>query len=171
MMIMSILKWLLIAILALAVLVFILGQLGMLKGSPPSLGVRDGKLKPPAKTPNSVTSQASLYPDHVQKSYADIAPLAYTGDAAAAMTKLKAIVQAMPGTTVVTSEPNYLYAQCQTKWLKFVDDLEFLVDDGAKLIHVRSASRIGRKDFGVNRARVEAIRAQFSPHLSPQLSQ
>jgi uncharacterized protein (DUF1499 family) len=162
MLIVNIVKWFIIVLLLLAALVFGLGQLGMLKGSPPSLGARDGKLKPPAKTPNSVTSQAGLYPDHVQKSYADVAPLAYTGDAAAAMTKLKAIVQAMPGTTVVTSEPNYLYAQCQTKWLKFVDDLEFLADDAAKQVHVRSASRIGRKDFGVNRARVEAIRVQFS---------
>jgi uncharacterized protein (DUF1499 family) len=71
-------------------------------------------------------------------------------------------LQGMRGISIVTSEPHYLYAQCQTQWLKFVDDLEFYADDNAKLIHVRSASRIGRKDFGVNRARVEAIRTQFT---------
>jgi uncharacterized protein (DUF1499 family) len=158
----SLIKWIVIVLLLLAVVIFIAGQAGLLKGSAPGLGTRDGKLKPPAKTPNSVTSQALLYPDHPLKSYAEIAPLSYNGDAAAAMAKLKGIVGSMPRTTIITTEPGYLYAQCQTQWLKFVDDLEFLVDDAAKVIHVRSASRVGRKDFGVNRARVEAIRAKFN---------
>jgi uncharacterized protein (DUF1499 family) len=159
---MSLIKWIVIVLVLLAVVVFIAGQAGLLKGSAPSLGARDGKLKPPAKTPNSVTSQAALYSDHPQRSYAEIAPLTYSGDAAAAMAKLKTIVGGMERTTIVTVESGYLYAQCQTQWLKFVDDLEFLVDDAAKVIHVRSASRVGRKDFGVNRARVEAIRAKFN---------
>jgi uncharacterized protein (DUF1499 family) len=162
MIILTILKWILITVVVFVVWIFIIGQAGALKGKPPSLGVRDGKLKPPSKTPNSVTSQANLYPDHPQKTYAQIAPLPYSGDAAAAIERLKTVVEAMPRTTVVTADANYLYAQCQTQWLKFVDDLEFYADDGAKLIHMRSASRIGRKDFGVNRARVEAIRDEFS---------
>jgi uncharacterized protein (DUF1499 family) len=161
MIILTILKWILITVVVFVVWIFIIGQAGALKGKPPSLGVRDGKLKPPSKTPNSVTSQANLYPDHPQKTYAQIAPLPYSGDAAAAIERLKTVVEAMPRTTVVTADANYLYAQCQTQWLKFVDDLEFYADDGAKLIHMRSASRIGRKDFGVNRARVEAIRDEF----------
>lgn len=161
MIILTILKWILITVVVFVVWIFIIGQAGALKGKPPSLGVRDGKLKPPSKTPNSVTSQANLYPDHLQKTYAQIAPLPYSGDAAAAIDHLKTVVEAMPRTTVVTADANYLYAQCQTQWLKFVDDLEFYADDGAKLIHMRSASRIGRKDFGVNRARVEAIRDEF----------
>jgi uncharacterized protein (DUF1499 family) len=48
-----------------------------------------------------------------------------------------------------------------TRWLKFVDDTEFWLSPAESVIHVRSASRVGRKDFGVNRARVEAIRARF----------
>lgn len=147
-------KWLVIVLLALAVVIFVLGQVGMLRGTAPDLGVLQGKLKPPSNTPNSVSSQA-------QQGDAQIAPLTYKGDAANAMQQLRQIVQASPGITIIASEPTYLYAQCQTRWLKFVDDLEFYVDDANKHIHVRSASRIGRKDFGVNRARVEAIRAQF----------
>ncbi|MGL4573729.1 MAG: DUF1499 domain-containing protein [Burkholderiaceae bacterium] len=159
---MTVLKFLLYLIIILVIVVFVAGQLGLLRGKAPSLGVRDGKLKVPAKTPNSVTSQAALYPDHPLKSYAEIAPLTYSSDADAAMVKLKGIVSGMPRTTIITAEPGYLYAQCQTQWLKFVDDLEFVVDDASKVIHVRSASRVGRKDFGVNRARVEAIRAKFN---------
>jgi uncharacterized protein (DUF1499 family) len=160
---MAILKFIVYLLVALALLIFIAGQAGLLRGkSPANPGPREGKLKPPASTPNSVTSQAGLYPDHPQKAYAEIAPLAYSGDGAAALARIKTIVQAMPRTTIAKEEPGYLYAQCETQWLKFVDDLEFLVDDTAKVIHVRSASRIGRKDFGVNRARVEAIRSQFT---------
>jgi uncharacterized protein (DUF1499 family) len=62
----------------------------------------------------------------------------------------------------VTQSPDYLYAQCSTRWLKFTDDVEFYLDASAGVIHVRSASRIGRSDLGVNRARVEALRARFA---------
>ena len=66
-----------------------------------------------------------------------------------------------PGIEVVEQRPDYLYAQAQTRWLKFVDDLEFWVNPASGVIELRSASRIGRKDFGVNRQRVEAIRAAY----------
>ena len=62
----------------------------------------------------------------------------------------------MPGATVIEEKPNYLYAEFRTKLLGFVDDVEFLLGDG--VIHVRSASRLGRRDFGVNRRRIESLR-------------
>ena len=143
-------------------ILFIAGQLGMLRGTPPAnLGVKEGKLKPPAKTPNSVSSQASLYPDHPQREYASIEPLAYTGDATAAMERLAGLIGNTGGCAVVQREGGYLYAQCSTRWLRFTDDLELWVDEANRVIQVRSSSRIGRKDFGVNRARVEALRAAF----------
>jgi uncharacterized protein (DUF1499 family) len=58
-------------------------------------------------------------------------------------------------------EPTYLYAQFQTRWLKFVDEVEFFADEGLSG-SVRSASRIGREGFGVNRARIEGIRQRFA---------
>jgi uncharacterized protein (DUF1499 family) len=64
-----------------------------------------------------------------------------------------------PGATLVTQRPGYLHAECRTKWMGFVDDVEFLLDPAARVIHVRSASRLGRRDFGTNRERIEAIRA------------
>lgn len=146
-----------------AALLFLAGQLGWLKGTQPSdLGVKDGRLKPPARTPNSVSSQADLYPNHPQAQYAAIAPLDYQGDAKAAMAKLVGALQAQPGTVIVSQTDDYLYAQSTTQLLRFTDDVEFWLDATQQKIQVRSASRIGRKDFGVNRQRIEAIRAQLN---------
>lgn len=158
--------WLMIAlVLGLAIAVFLFGQLGFLRGRVPTdLGVRDGRLKAPALTPNSVSSQADLYPAHPQLAYASIKPLAFSGDADQAMGRLVDLLRAMDRVVIVAKEPEYVYAQSTSAMLKFTDDVEFAVDREAHLIHVRSASRIGRKDFNVNRARIEAIRAQFEPN-------
>lgn len=147
---------------ALAAAVVGAGQFGLLAGTAPTdLGVTHGRLKPPSTTANSVSSQTGLYPGHPQQSYAEIAPLKFTGDGAAAMARLANLLQYSAGTLVVTRQNDYIYAQCSTPVLKFTDDVEFWLDPSAGAIQVRSASRIGRKDFGVNRARIEAIRAKF----------
>ncbi len=153
----------LLAVAILALALFIVGQIGWLRGhAPKDLGLTDGKLKRPSKTENSVSSQADLWPDHPMRSYAQIAPLSFAGDADDAMRKLNSIVASLPRTVVLSSEHNYLYAQCSTSLLKFTDDVEFALDKTTGLIHVRSASRLGRKDFGVNRARIETIRSEFA---------
>ena len=152
--------WFVVAILVLIVLAVAAGQLGFLQGTAPNdLGVRDGKLKPPSSTENSVSSQAALYPDHPERIYADIAPLALKGDGPATLARIKAIVEGMDGAKVVKSEPGYLYAQFTTQLMKYVDDVEFWFDPAANAIQVRSASRVGRGDMGVNRKRIEAVRA------------
>ena len=152
--------WFVVAILVLIVLAVAAGQLGFLQGTAPTdLGVRDGKLKPPSSTENSVSSQAALYPDHPQRKYAAIAPLALKGDGPATLARIKAIVEGMDGAKVVKSEPGYLYAQFTTKLMKYVDDVEFWFDPAANAIQVRSASRVGRGDMGVNRKRIEAVRS------------
>jgi len=69
----------------------------------------------------------------------------------------------MDGAKVVKSEPGYLYAQFTSKLMKYVDDVEFWFDPAANVIHVRSASRVGRGDLGVNRKRIEAVRAALDP--------
>lgn len=144
-------------------LLFIAGCAGWLRGTAPAdLGVQTGRLKPPSTTDNSVSSQAALYPDHPQRGYSQIEPLRFDGDGTAAMAGLATVLADWPATTVVTRQPDYLYAQCETRWLRFTDDLEFWLDAPAGVIHVRSASRIGRKDFGANRARVEAIRVAWT---------
>ncbi len=150
-----------IIVIGLPIALLVAGQLNLLSGRrPPDLGVSDGKLKPPrADAWNTVSSQAALHP-HTE--YHAIAPLTYQGDGKAAFAKLTSIVRAKKGVNVITAEPGYLYAEFQTKWLKFVDDVEFMLDEPAGVIHMRSASRLGRKDFGVNRMRLEAIRRKFN---------
>jgi uncharacterized protein (DUF1499 family) len=160
---MIILKWFVIVVVLLIVVAIAAGQLGFLQGTAPAdLGVRDGKLKPPSMTENSVTSQAALYPDHPQRKYADIAPLPVKGEGPATIAQIKAIVEGM-GAKVVKSEPGYLYAQFTTRLMKYVDDVEFWFDPKANAIQVRSASRVGRGDLGVNRKRIEAVRAVLDP--------
>jgi uncharacterized protein (DUF1499 family) len=62
----------------------------------------------------------------------------------------------MPRATIVEDKANYLYAEFRSRLLGYVDDVELYFD--GKLIHARSCSRLGRRDFGVNRARVEELR-------------
>ena len=160
---MFVVKWLLIAVVALALAALLVGQLGLLQGrAPGNPGVRDGRLKPPSQTPNSVSSQAGLYPDHPMRSYAQIDPLPASGDAAASMARLRSAIEAMPGARIVKSEPGYLYVQFTTRWMKYVDDAEFWFDPATQAIQLRSASRVGGKDFGVNRKRIEDIRARLA---------
>lgn len=156
-------KWILAALLALPVLLWLAGQMGWLAGrAPTGLGVHDGRLKPPSGTDNSVSSQALLWPDHARQTAAQIPPLALRGDGQATVNRLAALLASRPGCQVVTQQPDYLYAICRTRQLKFVDDLEFWFDPAAQVVQLRSASRVGRRDFGVNRARIEALRAQLA---------
>ena len=160
---MFIIKWLVIAVLLLTVVAVAAGQLGFLQGTAPTdLGARDGTLKPPSMTENSVTSQAALYPDHPQRKYADIAPLPLKGDGPATLSRIKTIVEGMDGAKVTKSEPGYLYAQFTSKLMKYVDDVEFWFDPAASVIQVRSASRVGRGDMGVNRKRIDAVRSALA---------
>jgi uncharacterized protein (DUF1499 family) len=144
---------------ALAVLVLLAAQLGAFSGhAPDNMGVRDGRLRAPSKTPNSVSSQADLWAQHPMQDYARIAPLALKGTGPATIVQIRRIVEAMPGAKVVQARDDYLYVQFTTRWMKFVDDAEFWFDPVHAVVQVRSASRLGRKDFDVNRARIEAIR-------------
>lgn len=150
-------------VLAAIVLALVAAQVGLLSGQRPGdLGVKDGRLKPPSMTRNSVNSQAGLMPDHPQRAYASIDPLPFkAGGAAASMKTLESALATMPGVSLIEQRPDYLYAQAQTRWLKFVDDLEFWANPASNAIELRSASRLGREDFGVNRQRIEKIRAAY----------
>lgn len=123
---------------------------------PDYLGVKDGRLARPKSTPNCVSSQADpADAEHY------IAPIPFKGDGAAAMAAVRRAVEGMRDATVVRHDGGYLYAEYRSKLMRFVDDVEFFHDGKAGLIHVRSASRLGRRDFGVNRARVESLRARI----------
>lgn len=151
-----------VSLLVLALLVLAAGRMGLLAGRMPTdLGVTQGRLKAPADTPNSVSSQASLWPGHPQRDRARIDPLRVRSDRSETMARLQTTVAAMPGARVITVRPDYLYAQFTTPMLQFVDDVEFWFDPAAGVVHVRSASRLGYGDRGLNRERIETIRATW----------
>jgi uncharacterized protein (DUF1499 family) len=125
---------------------------------PSDLGVHDGRLAPCKPTPNCVASQA----DRATDAGHYIPPLAIRGEPEAAWAALIGAVRATPRVDIVTERPGYLYAEYTSRVFGFVDDVEFQLDPSAKLVHVRSASRVGRSDFGVNRARIEELRAQLA---------
>ena len=70
-------------------------------------------------------------------------------------------MRSLPRTTVVTATGTYLHAEFRSAVFRFVDDVEFHADEAAGVIQVRSGSRIGFSDLGVNRRRIEAIRARW----------
>ncbi len=147
---------------------FVAGRMGLLRGTPPSdLGVKDGRLKAPSRSPNSVSSQTALHADHPMRVYAQIAPLPVRGSGAQTIAALARLVEETPGGRVVESSENYLRAEFTSGMLRFVDDTEFWYDAQNQRVDVRSASRLGRKDFGVNRGRVEALRDRLSALPSP----
>jgi uncharacterized protein (DUF1499 family) len=119
---------------------------------PSNLGVKDGKLAACPSSPNCVSSQT----DDRQHG---IAPLAFSGDAVTAMQRLAGVIAAIPRTQVIQNKADYLYVEFSTPLMGFVDDVEFYCD--GKAIQVRSASRLGYSDLGVNRKRIEAIREAF----------
>jgi uncharacterized protein (DUF1499 family) len=71
------------------------------------------------------------------------------------------IIASLPRAKVMTDSDTYLHVEFRSLVFRFVDDVEFLADDDAKVIHVRSASRVGHSDLGANRRRIETIRARW----------
>ena len=129
--------------------------MGLLRGRVPrNLGVQEGKLAPCRRTPNCVSSQndAQADPGH------SVEPLRFSAQPRHAWKALRAVVAGMERVTLKEERHGYLHAEFASKVLGFVDDAEFLLEGKAKVIHVRSAARLGNRDFGVNRKRVETIR-------------
>ncbi len=122
------------------------------------LGPVGGRLRPCPNSPNCVNSFST-------ESRHRIEPIQYKGERTAAHERLLNVIESMPRTTVRTAEPRYIHAEFRSFLFRFVDDVEFLFDEDRLLIHVRSASRVGYSDFGVNRKRVETIRRKFGEDL------
>lgn len=127
---------------------------GCVASRPSNLGVRDGRLAPCPDSPNCVSSQST------DAAHA-VAPLTYTMSSADAFTALKKIIKGMKRAVVAEETAAYLHIEFTSALFRFVDDVEFFTDDAEKKIHVRSASRMGYSDLGVNRKRIETIRRRW----------
>jgi uncharacterized protein (DUF1499 family) len=122
------------------------------QGSPPeNLGLHDGRLSPCPSTPNCVASQNA---DTIH----EITPIPYHGDRDTVRETLLKVLAVVPRTTLIEQQPDYLRVEYTSRLLGFVDDGEFYLPADEKMIHLRSASRLGESDLGVNRRRLEQIR-------------
>ena len=119
----------------------------------PNLGVKDNRLSPCPASPNCVSSQSDDEKHRIDAIHFPTTPTE-------ALDRLRKIVLGMERSTLVRESPDYLHVEFRT-FLGFVDDMEFYADESQKLIHIRSASRLGYWDLGTNRRRIEAIRAEF----------
>ena len=116
------------------------------------------RLNPCPASPNCVSTQA-------QDEGHAIAPFRYRKSRAEAKEVLKEVVRSLPRTKLVEEDESYLHYESTSLLLRFVDNVEFLFDDETKTIHFRSASRTGYGDLGVNRNRMEQVRALVGEKL------
>jgi uncharacterized protein (DUF1499 family) len=119
--------------------------------------IADARLGPCPNKPNCVSSQAagSDKQHHIEA-------LTYPSEPAQVRERLDRAIAGMKRSRVVVREANYWRAEFTSGLWRFVDDVEFLFDDNARRIDIRSASRVGYSDLGVNRRRMEEIRRRFS---------
>jgi len=130
------------------------GQAGAFAGTRPDVA----PLAPCPPTPNCVVSTATDDPVHF------IAPIVYTGDRQAAQADLLKILSVVPRTTVWHQEEGLIQAEARSRLLGFVDDVAFFLPADRPIIEMRSASRLGESDLGVNRRRLEQIRLAFADY-------
>jgi uncharacterized protein (DUF1499 family) len=119
---------------------------------PSNLGVKDSRLAPCPSSPNCVSSD-DADPAHSIASFQLAAP------PAEAWRAVHSVVAGLPRTKIITGTDDYLHAECSSAVFGFVDDLELHLRPAQNLIALRSAARLGRSDLGVNRKRVENLRA------------
>lgn len=121
---------------------------------PDHLGVENGRFAPCPSSPNCVSSFAS---DEQHR----IAPLTFSGSLPEAKVRLYNVITAMPRARVIANTPDYIHAEFRSALWRFVDDVELYFDAENSLIQMKSAARLGYGDGGVNRKRIEDIRAAF----------
>lgn len=119
---------------------------------PTNIGITDSKFTACPASPNCVSSDASdethkVLPFQLYVATADVWKIA------------KQVVLKLPRTQIITETSNYLHAECTSAIFGFVDDLELHLRPADSIIAIRSASRLGHSDFGVNRKRIEALRS------------
>jgi len=120
-------------------------------------GLSNGTLAPCPNSPNCVLSEQAAASAYIK-------PLSFNIPSDQAWTTLKVAIQSMGG-TIERSEDNYLWATFRSRIMRFVDDVECRMAQEQGVIHLRSASRLGHSDFGVNRKRMERLRQLFDQEL------
>ena len=118
---------------------------------PENLGIHQGRLTDCPESPNCVSTEAREEPHKVE-------PFRLKGNPKDLWPKVVNVVSALPRTKVLKATDDYVHAECRSRLFRFVDDLELYLKPAGHFISIRSASRLGKSDFGVNRKRVELLR-------------
>jgi uncharacterized protein (DUF1499 family) len=124
----------------------------LLSATPAAAG--PSRISPCPDSPNCVSSQSNDSAHFIE-------PLRYTGNLADARQKLIELLENSKHNRLISAETDYIHAEFRSLIFNFVDDVEFYFSSEDRIIHVRSASRTGYYDFGVNRRRVERLRGTF----------
>ena len=122
---------------------------------PPLPAGGDRTLPPCPDTPNCVSTETARESQRVPT-------VPFTDAPQAALARAKAALLAEPRTTVTSERDGYLHAECTSFVFRFVDDVDIMVDSVAHVYRLRSASRVGRGDLGVNRKRIARISARLA---------
>ncbi len=139
--------------------------IGCMSSRPHNLGVKNGSLAACPETPNCVCSQCPR-----EDSEHFITPLSYSIPEESLRVLITEVLEEMARTKIVTATDNYYHVESTTLLLRFVDDFELYIDSRENTLHFRSASRIGRSDFGTNRKRVENFKQMLSARLNEKNS-
>jgi uncharacterized protein (DUF1499 family) len=120
---------------------------------PEGLGITDGELMSCPSSPNCVSTQAS--PEDLEH-YAE--PIVYTGDRMKTQLSIESFMLGKGNAHLVSSTLGYVHFEVKSPLVGYIDDVEFYLPAADSVVHVRSASRVGYSDFGVNRERVRQIK-------------
>ena len=124
--------------------------IGCTGNRPVDLGLKDGYLRPCPSSPNCVNSMVNEDEVHRIEPFRGVS-----------LAELRELLQNEESVEIVTDHENYLHAEFTSLIMRFVDDVEFFSIAEEQVIHVRSASRLGRSDLGANRRRVEGLRTKL----------
>lgn len=148
---MSMVRWIFVVIIAMLVGFFVYVEMN--NEMPQDLGVNEGLLLPCPDTPNCISSQADAADE---EHYAE--PILYKGGVKDAQLQVEQFFLAQPDTRVIESQLGYAHIVVDSPLFGFKDDVELYFPEADSVMHIRSASRVGYDDLGVNRERVRQIR-------------
>ena len=121
---------------------------------PSTLGVKEGTLSPLPDSPNAVSSQTDQADKRVE-------PLPYSGNLDQTKALIKKAAAEFGGAQILVEKPDYLHMVFTVPVISFKDDVEFFFSEKERVVHYRSASRVGYSDLGVNRKRYERLKSLY----------
>ena len=137
-----------------ALFLIVIGALGCVSDTRDTHSKILTDLTPCPDSPNCVSTKSND-PGHAMP------PLPYLKSGQESMDRLVGIVHEMKRANIVAATPTHLHVEFRSTLFRFVDDVEFVLEDAGRLIHFRSASRTGYYDFGVNRRRMKEISDRY----------